>query len=146
MKRIIILLWLGILCLTTKAQDSLGFFNNVNSELCYHLYERSDALGKFRVFLVISDMTEDDMLLLKHWSELTEHQKTVVVQHWALTGKRTECERAPYITYPPRFPHDYPMPTLKRPVLPESDHDPWKEGQKELWFERQEHLGHTIDD
>lgn len=91
------------------------FFNNVNGELCIHLYEKADAYSKYRVFLVLENLEQADIEILMMWNKLTQSQKNEVVQRWAREGKRTEVERAPYLSYSPVFPTEKTVPVLKAP-------------------------------
>ena len=128
MKRIIFLLLLT-LSFSAKAQ----YFNNVNSELCYQLYETSDPLSGYRVYVVVDpeNFEEKDYKILEQWNTLDQSQRSKVTQRWSLEGKRIESERAPYITYPPVFPNNnFFVPQHTKKV--EQDWGPWK-GAKKYW-------------
>lgn len=95
----------SILMLISSASFA-QFFNNVNSELCYELYKRNDALSEYRVYIVIDKETisDNDIELIKTWDKLSQQQKSNIVTRWTMEGKRVEGERSPYISYPPIFP------------------------------------------
>ena len=82
------------------------YFNNVNNELCYELYRITDPLSEFRVYIVMDEETiaEKDKKIIAGLDSLSQQQKAVVAQRWALEGKRIEVERFPYISYQPVFP------------------------------------------
>lgn len=88
------------LCFTNaKAQ----YFNNTNNELCYQLYEQNDKLGKYRVYIVIEDLSLKDNELIQKWDSITTIQKIQITENWANEGRRIEVERFPYISYYPIF-------------------------------------------
>lgn len=88
------------------------FFNNVNNELCIKLYEKSDPVGKYIVYMVMENLEAKDGKILEQWNSLDQFTKSMVTQQWTLEGKRVEVLRSPYVMYPPVFPHE-----LKKPVL-----------------------------
>jgi hypothetical protein len=97
MKLLFLYLFVLVVC-ESKAQ----FYTNVNSELCFELYQKSDQLGAYRVFLVIDEETSflSDSSTLKEFSKLDAARKTNVAEQWRRRGKRIEVERAPFISYP----------------------------------------------
>jgi hypothetical protein len=93
-----------ILFCLSYSEIKAQYFNNVNNELSYQLYEKSDTIGKFRVFIVIEDLLEKDKKIIEKWDSIPVIEKTAITQRWSIEGKRIESERYPYITYPPVFP------------------------------------------
>jgi hypothetical protein len=115
MKKLILFLTLLV---ATSANAQL--FNNVNSELCCMLYERSDAAGAYRVYVVVDkeNFEEKDYKILEKWESLNQTERSRVAQRWAIEGKRIESERAPYITYPPVIPKTGTAPRMRRDLPP----------------------------
>lgn len=101
MKKLILISTLLLLATISKAQ----LFNNVNSELCYQLYELGDPLSKYRVYIVLDEETlsEKDHKIIDQWESLDYDTRSKVTQRWGMEGKRIEAERFPYISYPPVF-------------------------------------------
>ena len=91
------------------------FFNNVNNELCYELYEVADPLSSYRVYIVIDGEVfgKHDSLLLAKWPSLSFFERQTIARRWAIEGQRVESEREPYISYPPIYtilkPHMVPQ-------------------------------------
>ena len=56
-----------------QAQEKVTYYNNVNSELCFELYRTNDALGAFRVYVVIDGETTtlSDSVLFNTWHTLS---------------------------------------------------------------------------
>ena len=110
-----ILIFFLLIAVTSKAQ----FFNNVNSELCYQLYETSDPVGKFRVYIVIDPevFTDFDRKMLAQWDTLSPVVRQRVTNMWATQGQRIEAERFPYISYPAVMPkkHTGKLQPVKQP-------------------------------
>jgi len=71
--------------------------------LSYQLYEQNDNLGKYRVYLVIEDLSLKDNELIKNWDTIQKKEKVKITDRWAKEGKRIEVERFPYISYYPVF-------------------------------------------
>lgn len=124
---------LALTAIAVRAQDQVTYYTNVNSELCFELYRTGDRLGAYRVYVVIDEETTflTDTVLFNRWSSLGQGRRSAITQRWAIEGRRIEAERAPYITYPPRFPnHRY------APLLPVSNRAPnWSawEGGRAFW-------------
>lgn len=112
MKRDILLLALFLFCYNNLDAQ---FFNNVNNELCYELYEVADPLSSYRVCIVIDSEVfgKHDSLLLAKWPSLSFFERQTIARRWAIEGQRVESEREPYISYPPIFtilkPHMVPQ-------------------------------------
>jgi hypothetical protein len=124
MKRLLIFLLLVFPPLLVRGQvDSSKFFNNVNNELCIFLYESSDPIGPYRVFMVVEEMEKEEIELV---FKQAKSNNLAVVQRWALEGKRIEIERYPYITYAPKFPSDRKFPDLQ-PTRPTQGKSNWGE-------------------
>jgi hypothetical protein len=116
------------------------FFNNVNNELCVFLYERRDAYGPFRVYVVVQEIAQQDPNFMEGWSELSGSQRARLVQKWQAMTYRTEAERPPYITRKPVFPKAGVMPKLMPLPEPGQKHpDPWEMDEEHiLYFNRKE--------
>ena len=128
-------LLLCVLSCIISTSATAQFFNNVNHELCYELYRVNDPLSEYRVYLVIDEenFTQKDSLILAQWPGLSRFARESITQRWTMEGKRTECERQPYIAYPAVWPKK------KRFVVPEKvnqkvdwENSPWKD-HKEFW-------------
>lgn len=111
------------------------YYNNVNQELCYQLYEVLDPLSAYRVCIVIDTetFTKTDSLMLSQWPKLSQFQKQQVTQRWAVEGRRIESERMPYISYPPVWPNNNPF-IKPIPINQKIDWEktPWNKA-KEFW-------------
>jgi hypothetical protein len=95
-----VILVLFVLCFSDiKAQ----YFNNSNNELSYQLYEQNDNFGKYRVYLVIEDLSSNDIELIHKWDSIQKKEKVTISERWSNEGKRIEVERFPYISYYPIF-------------------------------------------
>lgn len=116
-----------------RAQDQVTYYTNVNSELCFELYRTGDRLGAYRVYVVIDEETTflSDTVLFNRWHTLSRGRRSAITQRWAIEGRRIEAERAPYITYPPRFPNHRRMPLLPVPNTA-PDWSAW-EGGRQFW-------------
>ncbi len=79
------------------------YFNNSNNELSYQLNEKQDEIGKYRIYLVIEDLTNCDFDILKNWDDFKINQKKAIIKKWQINGKRVEIERFPYSSYKPIF-------------------------------------------
>ena len=86
------------------AQTKSQCFNNSNNELCMKLYEASDQLSPYLVYLVLEDLEENDTEILNKWESFDQQTKSVITQRWAIEGKRVESIRSPYEINPPVFP------------------------------------------
>lgn len=95
----VILVLLSFCFTEIKAQ----YFNNSNNELSYQLYEQNDNLGKYRVYIVIEDLSIKDNELIQKWDNIQKKEKVIITERWANEGKRLEVERFPYISYYPVF-------------------------------------------
>ena len=130
MKFLVLIVFVVIAC-ETKAQ----FYTNVNSELCYELYHKSDQLGAYRIFLVIDQETSffSDSTILKEFSKKNSAQKSSIVEQWRMQGKRIEVERAPFISYPAKMPNnskEYNLQKINQKI--DWENSPWKNA-KEHW-------------
>jgi hypothetical protein len=130
MKFLLIFVFIVITC-ETKAQ----FYDNVNSELCFELYQKSDQLGPYRVFLVIDQETSffADSTILKEFSKMGEARKTSIIEQWRRQGKRIEVERAPFISYPAKltnYSKDYNLQKINQKI--DWENSPWKDS-KQYW-------------
>lgn len=128
-----LLVALALTATAVYAQGLVTYYNNVNSELCFELYRTGDRLGAYRVYVVIDEETTflTDTVLFNRWSGLGRGRRSAITQRWAIEGRRIEAERAPYITYPPRFPNHRRM-----PLLPVANRAPnWSawEGGRAFW-------------
>jgi hypothetical protein len=94
---VLVLLCLGF----TKAKAQ--YYNNANNELSYQLYEQNDNLGKYRVYIVIEDLSIKDNELIQKWDSIQKKEKIIITENWANEGKRIEVEHFPYISYYPIF-------------------------------------------
>ena len=112
MRRCVFLMML-LFCILNKLEAQ--YFNNVNNELCYELYEVNDPLSSYRVYIVIDPevFRSEDSLLLAKWPSLSVFERQTVTRRLAMEGQRIEAEREPYISYPPVFtvlkPHMIPQ-------------------------------------
>jgi hypothetical protein len=79
------------------------YFNTSNNELSYQLYEQNDIIGKYRVYLVIADLSLKDNELILKWDSIPKKEKIIITENWTNEGKRIEVERFPYISYYPVF-------------------------------------------
>lgn len=123
---------LFICLLLAQSVANAQFFNNVNSELCYQLYETGDPVSGYRVYVVVDpeNFEEKDMEILKKWDTFTQTEKSRITQRWATEGKRTEAERAPYITYPPVFPNNKTF--VPQPINIKPNWSQWEKA-KQYW-------------
>jgi hypothetical protein len=96
------LIILVLLCLSFTNANA-QYFNNSNNELSYQLYEQNDNLGKYRVIIVIENLTLKDNELITNWDSFQKKEKLLITENWVNEGKRIEVERFPYISYYPVF-------------------------------------------
>lgn len=110
------------------------YFNNVNHELCYELYEVIGPPSPYRVYIVIDQetFTPNDSLILNRWPNLSQIERQSITQEWSVDGRRIESEFSPYISHPPIF-------TKKNIMKPEKivqqmnwENTPWFKA-KEYW-------------
>lgn len=89
------------------------FYRNVNSEICFELYQGQDQLSQFRVYLVVDEETTflADSSMLLRYSRNVINQRKVIADRWRREGRRVEIERAPFVTYP------FQLNSLRRPEL-----------------------------
>jgi len=89
------------------------FYKNVNSEICFELYQGQDQLSQFRVYLVVDEETTflADSSMLLRYSRNAIKQRKVIADRWRREGRRVEIERAPFVTYP------FQLNSLRRPEL-----------------------------
>jgi hypothetical protein len=111
------------------------FYTNVNSEICYELYQKLDQIGAYRVFLVIDQETSSlaDSKTLKEFSKLDAARKISIVEQWRRLGKRIEVERAPFISYPAKmsnYSREYNLQKINQRI--DWENSPWKNA-KEHW-------------
>jgi hypothetical protein len=111
------------------------FYKNVNSEICYELFQKSDQLGAYRVFLVIDQETSflSDSTVLKEFSKMGITQKSNIAEQWRRRGKRIEVERAPFISYPAKITNynkDYNLQKIDQKI--DWENSPWKDS-KQYW-------------
>ena len=111
------------------------FYKNVNSEICYELFQKSDQLGAYRVFLVIDQETSflSDSTILKEFSKMGITQKSNITEQWRRRGKRIEVERAPFISYPAKITNynkDYNLQKIDQKF--DWENSPWKDS-KQYW-------------
>lgn len=99
MNKVVITLLFLFFFLNSNAQ----YFNNSNNELSYQLTEKLDEIGKYRIYLVIEDLTNSDFDILKNWDDFKINQKKAIIEEWQIYGKRVEIERFPYSSYKPIF-------------------------------------------
>ena len=130
MKHLLLCLFVIITC-EMKAQ----FYKNVNSEICYELFQKSDQLGAYRVFLVIDQETSflSDSTVLKEFSKMGITQKSNIAEQWRRRGKRIEVERAPFISYPAKITNynkDYNLQKIDQKI--DWENSPWKDS-KQYW-------------
>lgn len=92
-----------VLFLFSIVNSNAQYFNNSNNELSYQLIEQRDEIGKYRVYLVIEDVTNSDLEILKNWDVFKIKQKKAIIKNWQINGKRVEMERFPYTSYKPIF-------------------------------------------
>lgn len=92
-----------VLFLFSFLNSTAQYFNNSNNELSYQLTEKLDEIGKYRIYLVIEDLTNSDFDILKNWDDFKINQKKVIIKKWRINGKRVEIERFPYSSYKPIF-------------------------------------------
>lgn len=123
------------LVLMASSVSKAQYFMNSNSELIYELYRKSDKVGEYRVFVVIDEETTfySDSLTIKKLHGLPNSSKMKIADQWRLHGKRIEVERAPYISYSPRFPSN--MNDINLQKIDQSfdwENSPWI-GVKHLW-------------
>jgi hypothetical protein len=131
MMKLFLLFAFVLITYDTKAQ----FYKNVNNELCYELYKKSDQLGPYRVFLVIDEETSfsADSTMLKEFSKLGAARKTSVADQWRRSGKRIEIERAPFISYPAKpmnYSKEYNLQKINQKI--DWENSPWKD-VREFW-------------
>lgn len=88
------------------------YYNNSNNELSYQLYEQNDNLGKYRVYIVIVDLSLKDNELIQKWDSIPKKEIIQITENWANQGKRIEVERFPYISYYPIFENKITNPKL----------------------------------
>jgi hypothetical protein len=130
MKQVFLYLFIVISC-DVNAQ----FYTNVNSEICYELYQKSDPIGSYRVFLVIYQETSSlaDSSILKEFGTLSLSRKISISEQWRRNGKRIEVERAPFITYPAnlrKYGNDYNLQKVDQNF--DWENSPWKDS-KQYW-------------
>lgn len=89
------------------------FYKNVNSEICFELYQGQDQLSQYRVYLVVDEETTflADSSMLLRYSRNAINQRKAIADRWRREGRRVEIERAPFVTYPFQLNH------LRRPEL-----------------------------
>ena len=89
------------------------FYKNVNSEICFELYQSQDQLSQYRVYLVVDEETTflADSSMLLRYSRNVINQRKVIADRWRREGRRVEIERAPFVTYP------FQLNSLRRPEL-----------------------------
>ena len=92
-----------VLFLFSIVNSNAQYFNNSNNELSYQLIEQRDEIGKYRVYLVIEDVTNSDLEILKNWDVFKINKKKAIIKNWQINGKRVEMERFPYTSYKPIF-------------------------------------------
>lgn len=80
--------------------------------MSYQLYEQNDNIGKYRVYIVIVDLSIKDNELIQKWDSIPPKKKIQITENWANEGKRIEVERFPYISYYPIFENKIPNPKL----------------------------------
>jgi hypothetical protein len=117
----IITLTLLMISLVARSQ----VFTNSNSELCVKLYTVNDAAGEYMVYLVVEDLSNEDVALLKIWNSLPQKQRTSLTQKWSTQGRRVEVIRPPYHMYPPIFPGDLKYPVLYKRTVETMEYCPW---------------------
>ena len=71
--------------------------------MSYQLYEQNDNLGKYRVSIVIENLSLKNNELIANWDSIQKKEKLLISENWANEGKRIEFERFPYISYYPVF-------------------------------------------
>ena len=128
-------LLLFLLIILGKQSLNAQFFNNVNSELCFELFQKSDKLGPYRVYLVIDNETSflADSTELYAIGKNSISRKIAIADRWRMQGKRVEVERAPFISYPvnlKKYGNDYNLQKINQKI--DWENSPWKEG-KEYW-------------
>jgi hypothetical protein len=79
------------------------YFNNSNSELSYQLIEKNDSMEKYRTFIVIDELSDNDFNILENWDKITIIKKESIIDNWFYEGKRIEVESYPYLSYKPIF-------------------------------------------
>lgn len=89
------------------------FYKNVNSEICFELYQGQDQLSQYRVYLVVDEETTflADSSKLLRYSRNAINQRKAIADRWRREGRRVEIERAPFVTYP------FQLNSLRRPEL-----------------------------
>ena len=100
-----------LLCLCFTNANA-QYFNNSNNELSYQLYEKNDNLSKYRVYIVIEDLSINDNKLIQKWDSIQKKEKVTISERWTNEGKRIEVERFPYISYYPIFKDKITKPKL----------------------------------
>lgn len=126
---IFVLIILGIKPLNAQ------FFNNVNSELCFELFQKSDKLGPYRVYLVIDNETSflSDSTQLYAIGKNSISKKVAIADQWRMQGRRVEVERAPFISYPVnlrKYGNDYNLQKVDQNF--DWENSPWKDS-KQYW-------------
>ena len=129
-----------LLCvlITITSETKAQFYTNVNSEICYELYQKSDQIGLYRVFLVIDQEMSflADSTMLKQFSKLDIASKTNTIELWRRRGKRIEVERAPFISYPfklKKYGIDYNLQKIDQTI--DWENSPWKDSKQYWQFE-----------
>ena len=111
------------------------FFNNVNSELCFELFQKSDKLGPYRVYLVIDNETSflSDSTQLYAIGKNSISKKVAIADQWRMQGRRVEVERAPFISYPVnlrKYGNNYNLQKIDQNF--DWENSPWKDS-KQYW-------------
>jgi hypothetical protein len=111
------------------------FFNNVNSELCFELFQKSDKLGPYRVYLVIDNETSflSDSTQLYAIGKNSISKKVAIADQWRMQGRRVEVERAPFISYPVnlrKYGNNYNLQKIDQKF--DWENSPWKDS-KQYW-------------
>jgi hypothetical protein len=135
MRSIKLNLLLFLLIILGKQSLNAQFFNNVNSELCFELFQKSDNLGPYRIYLVIDNETSfiADSTELYAIGKSPISRKVAIADRWRMQGKRVEVERAPFISYPvniKKYRNDYNLQKINQKI--DWENSPWKDG-KEYW-------------
>ena len=111
------------------------FFNNVNSELCFELFQKSDKLGPYRVYLVIDNETSflTDSTQLNAIGKNSISKKVAIADQWRMQVRRVEVERAPFISYPVnlrKYGNNYNLQKIDQNF--DWENSPWKDS-KQYW-------------
>ena len=79
------------------------YFNNINNELSYQLIEKNDDIGKYRTFIIIDELSDNDYKIIENWDKITFIKRESIIDKWFYEGKRIEVERQPYLSNKPVF-------------------------------------------